>query len=495
MSDDTWGDEPTTSAPPPDQRQVITPEEYVVGCCLLDDGASLTQALAAGLASTDLGEAHLAQIFSAAAHLSRSGTPVSDSTIIELLGGQAPVSTILRITDPSHLPTTAHFAHHLRHVIDEAERRRLLRAAKQVQEAIVARASPEEIRGLWPTAITRSQSSPALRRITLRDRPAEPVTRLFLAGKPIATPGNLMTLISRAKTGKTATLGAATAAIITAASGTATLSDNLGFTATNPNGHAVIVIDTEQSPFDAWTCYSRTMARAGTDQDPDWLYHYCLVGHTPEQLKQALDTIITQAKAKHTSIFCVILDGVADFVNSVNDEAECNGFVNWLRERTVAHDCPAICVIHSNEGVKTGDDGRGHLGKQLTRKAESNLLLRKTSDVTTITSEKQRKAPITEQDGIAFRWDDTQQRHVSCERQEGKPSAGRKRQHTIAEFMECIPAKTAKPLPGTQIHRLAATVSDIKINTFKDLLAAAAREGELERVFDEKAGYLYRRAV
>lgn len=61
-----------------------------------------------------------------------------------------------------------------------------------------------------------------------------------------------------------------------------------------------------------------------------------------------------------------------------------------------------------------GDDGRGHLGKQLTRKAESNLLLKKEEDVTVITSEKQRKAPITAADGVAFKWSNGKGMHVSC---------------------------------------------------------------------------------
>ena len=335
------------------------------------------------------------------------------------------------------------------------------------------------------------------RRVRASAPPPEPQTRLLLAGKPICTPGNITTLISRAKTGKTATLGAATAAVITAAAGTGALKpDNLGFTATNPEGHAVIVIDTEQSPYDAYTCYKRSLDRAGAADDPKWLYHYSLVGLSPTLLKTALDEAITVAKKECGAVFILILDGVADFVESVNDEAECNGFVNWLRERTVNHDCPAICVIHSNEGVKTGDDGRGHLGKQLTRKAESNLLLRKTDEITTITSEKQRKAPITEADGIAFRWSEADQRHISCAAADNpKKSGGRKRLHTIHEFWDCLPKAGQPPMTGTALHRFALQIADIKPNTFKDLLADAAKDGLLVRSYDPKTGYAYAQAA
>lgn len=355
--------------------------------------------------------------------------------------------------------------------------------------------SLEALFRLPPGVVQKTEKTSRLtgRRVSATNPPKEPVTRLFLAGKPIATPGNHTTIVSRAKTGKTATLGAATAAIITAATKTGSLKpDNLGFTAANPEGHAVIVIDTEQSPFDAYTCYKRALDRAGEKDDPKWLYHYTLVGMAPEDLKAATDEAIKLAAEECGAVFILILDGVADFVNSVNDEAECNGVERWVRERTVVHNCPIICVIHSNEGVKTGDDGRGHLGKQLTRKAESNLLLKKVNDITTITSDKQRKAPITEADGISFRWSDADQRHVSCEN-EGKPKkvGGRQRLHTIQEFWDCLPKPGATPMTGTALHRFAMQIADIKPNTFKDLLAQAAKEGLLDRTYDAKTGYAY----
>lgn len=282
------------------------------------------------------------------------------------------------------------------------------------------------------------------RKVKVSNPPAEPITRLFLAGKPIATPGNLVTIISKAKTGKTAALGGAVAAII-AASLNRTDLDTLGFTASNPDNKAVVVIDTEQSPFDAWTCYQRSLKRAETETDPEWLHHYALVGYSVPQLKRALAlsakiivnpvaTPETTPSTQSKGIFCIILDGVADFVLSVNDEAESSEFISELRALSVQYDCPIICVIHSNEAVKAGDDGRGHLGKQLTRKAESNLLLKKVGDVTVITSEKQRKAPITEDDGIAFKWSDAEQRHVTCQSgASAKDEAKRDRLREIAD--------------------------------------------------------------
>ncbi len=102
-----------------------------------------------------------------------------------------------------------------------------------------------------------------------------------------------------------------------------------------------------------------------------------MVGLGYAELRNSLPGILRSAARRHGGIFTLILDGVADFVPSVNDEVACNAFISWLRSISVEFNTPILCVIHSNEGIKSGDDGRGWLGKELTRKAESNLLLKK----------------------------------------------------------------------------------------------------------------------
>jgi len=250
-------------------------------------------------------------------------------------------------------------------------------------------------------------------RLKLSMPPPEAIPRIFLAGKPIATPANLVSVISKAKTGKTASVGAIIAAAIVAANGN-TNADTLKFTASNPAGKALLLIDTEQSPYDAWACYHRILKRAQTEEDPSWIHAYACAGHDPLALMSTLRDTLAGAAKRTGGVFAVILDGVADFVADVNDLRESKSLVARLHSLAIQYDCPIICIIHSNEGFKAGDDGRGHLGKELARKSESNLLLKKVGEVTTITSEKQRKAPITEADGVAFQWSDEEGRHITC---------------------------------------------------------------------------------
>lgn len=319
-------------------------------------------------------------------------------------------------------------------------------------------------------------------RITLASKPVEPTTRLFLAGKPIATPGNLVTLISKAKTGKTATIGGVVAAIIGAHFDRHDI-DTLGFTAPHTK-EALVLIDTEQSPYDAFTCHQRAFSRAGQQDDVDWFHHYALVGKPAKGLKAMLPGIMARAKAKHGAVFTLIIDGVADLVDSVNDEAECNTLITWLRAIAVEYDCPVICVIHSNEAKMSGDDGRGHLGKQLTRKAESNLLLKKTGEITVITSEKQRKAPITEADGVAFMWSDEAQRHVSCQPGDlpQRDKGGRPKGCTF-EMLESIWPKTAdKALTMPQLLKYAKDEEDVSESTLRRIIKEAVQTGQLTKI-------------
>jgi hypothetical protein len=113
-------------------------------------------------------------------------------------------------------------------------------------------------------------------------------------------------------------------------------------------------------------------------------------------------------------VHAVFLDGVADFVADPNAGDECFPFVDWLHGLAIKYDCPIFTVLHLNPGT---EKSRGHLGSQLERRAETNLVLEKDAETgrTVIFSTKQRRAPILKADGPCFRWDDMAAMHVSVE--------------------------------------------------------------------------------
>jgi hypothetical protein len=188
----------------------------------------------------------------------------------------------------------------------------------------------------------------------------------------------------------------------------------LGLAASNPSGLAVVHVDTEQAPADHWRVIDVAKHRAEISTAPAWLHSYATAGWSATDRRAMLPHMLRLAKKLHGGVLAVFLDGVADFINDPNDGEECFPFVDSLQALAVEHDCPIFGVLHLNPGT---EKSRGHLGSQLERRAETNLIMERDADTgrTVVYSTKQRRAPILKADGPCFRWDDAKQMHVSVE--------------------------------------------------------------------------------
>jgi hypothetical protein len=91
----------------------------------------------------------------------------------------------------------------------------------------------------------------------------KPAPRYAIDRVTVCTAGNLTTISAPAKQGKSAAISAMIAATFATAQ-----ADCLSFGSSNPHGHAVIHIDTEQSPFDHWELNNLTQRRAGRPLPP-----------------------------------------------------------------------------------------------------------------------------------------------------------------------------------------------------------------------------------
>jgi len=234
---------------------------------------------------------------------------------------------------------------------------------------------------------------------------------VFALGKTvIGTPGNIVSTLAQAKAGKTAFIGAA----IGSTMGTSSDCDFLGLSGQNPSGLAVVHVDTEQASHDHYKVIRTSMRRAHLEGAPKWLHSYATAGLSPSERRRLLPHMLKAAKAEYGGIHSVFLDGVADFVNDPNDGKECFAFVDWLQAQAVKYDCPIFAVLHHNPN---SEKGRGHLGSQLERRSETNLMLEKDSATgrTVVYSTKQRRAPIPKADGPCFRWDDQAVMHVTVQ--------------------------------------------------------------------------------
>ena len=270
-----------------------------------------------------------------------------------------------------------------------------------------------------------------------------------LAGTCICTPGNLTSFTGAAKNGKSAAIGAVVASALPHTEG----ADLLGFTSSNPDHTALLWFDSEQSPDDFWHCVHRAVKRAGLQKPPAWLHAYSLTGLGHKRAWEAVQAAMEAASDKHDGLHSILIDGFADMVADVNDPAESNDFIAELHEVAIERACSIIGVIHFNPG---GEKTRGHLGSQLERKAETNLRLDKSDQVTTIWSDKQRRAPIPKGSGPCFAWDETAGMHVTvASRGSAKDAAEQESLQALAEeVFSSHPSMRYSDLQTTLTERL-----------------------------------------
>ena len=246
------------------------------------------------------------------------------------------------------------------------------------------------------------------RRFNALNEISRPSPVYWLGGIVICTRGNLTTILSSPKTGKTAFVRAMQASVIGAENG----GDFLGIKSSNPHGLALIHVDTEMSPWDHHEGCRRTLQRARVSDAPDWFRSYGLTGCGTRDLVASLKIILADSSLECGGVHSVFIDGLADFVSDVNDGAESNAIVSLIQSQAIEYDCPIVCVLHKNPH---GEKGRGHLGSNLERKSETNIDLQKTGDATLVWSDKNRGAPIPKERGHWFCWSPEERMHVSGE--------------------------------------------------------------------------------
>lgn len=248
-------------------------------------------------------------------------------------------------------------------------------------------------------------------RFDIARKPSEATPIYYLGDVPICTAGNLSTLLAQPKAGKTAFLGAMIASVIKPDH---VVCDTFGLRSANPEGRALLHFDTEQSPHDHWSVVACAMRRAQITEQPQWLRSYCLTGTNPVALFMAVMAQITLMRNVFGGIHSVLLDGYAELVLDVNDPKESQNLVTELHKFAISAACPIIGVLHYNPG---SEKGRGHLGSQLERRAETNLALSKSSGsvLTDVWSDKQRKEPIPKGQGPSFAWNVELQMHTSVD--------------------------------------------------------------------------------
>ena len=130
----------------------------------------------------------------------------------------------------------------------------------------------------------------------------------------------------------------------------------------------ILHFDTEQGNFHAQKVFRRVLDMSGLENQ---CYRtYGLRRLSPKERLNAIDYAIRM----NDNIGLVVIDGIADLVNDVNNIDESNFVVQKLMKWTEVYNCHIMTVIHTNWG---STKPTGHLGSALQKKCETEIHLEK----------------------------------------------------------------------------------------------------------------------
>lgn len=160
------------------------------------------------------------------------------------------------------------------------------------------------------------------------ERPFEmPAAIISIDGEIISTAGNVTTIAGQAKSGKSAVISALLAGSIAPKGGVV---DTLGFTVLyNENYKAVLHFDTEQSDYNHYKTFSSIYRRAGRQKDVDNFRSFNLRKYPFADRRKFIEESCTLYGLQCSGMFLTVIDGIADLLNSPNDEEESNGLIDW----------------------------------------------------------------------------------------------------------------------------------------------------------------------
>ena len=230
-------------------------------------------------------------------------------------------------------------------------------AIKQANEAEISHGNPDSTRLAKMREDRRVRPTDAVE--------ADPVV-LWVQGDtgpvPFGTLGNFSMITGKAKTKKSFTLCLTVAPAIHGSHYAAG-----PFTCEMPaDKYRVAYFDTEQGKHRVWKAVKRACRLAGVD-DPPHLEYYNLRADSTKDRVLFINYILTDCNPDK-NIGLVIIDGCRDLVHDFNDPKEATELATHFMQWTANAQCHLITVLHQN---KADTNARGHVGAELTNKAET----------------------------------------------------------------------------------------------------------------------------
>ena len=142
----------------------------------------------------------------------------------------------------------------------------------------------------------------------------------------------------------------------------------------DPSKWGALYIDTEQAKADLQRCMHRVPKLCGFTPDNLFVYQLRKAPTINERLELSLEAI----EMYKDKISLVVIDGLADLGNDINDRGEFLAIILKLMSLSEAHNLHIHFILHEN---KSGTDARGHIGTEATNKSETVLQYAKHSEM------------------------------------------------------------------------------------------------------------------
>ena len=215
---------------------------------------------------------------------------------------------------------------------------------------------------------------------------------LKVHGSVIGTLGNFSASIGKAKSKKTFNVSAIVAAALK--NGTV-----LSYTAELPeNRRKILYVDTEQSSYHCAKVAKRILRMAGlpTGRNHKDLEFLVLRKYTPEERI----AIVREAIYRTENVGLVVIDGIRDMVYDINSPRESMKVISLLMTWTGERHIHIHTILHQNKG---DENASGHIGTELSNKAETVLQVEKDENVPDISTVKAAHIRAMNFEPFAFR--------------------------------------------------------------------------------------------
>lgn len=231
--------------------------------------------------------------------------------------------------------------------------------------------------------------------IKATDTYSTPPQIIWVDNSTIATLGNFSASTGKAKAKKTFNVSAIVAASLSN-------SKVLNYRACLPEGkRRILYVDTEQSRFHCHNVLERILKLANlpTTVDNENLDFICLREYAPSTRIEVIDYALRQNKGYGL----VIIDGIRDLLVDINSPCESVVVINKMMEWSSRYNLHIHCVLHLNKG---DNQVRGHIGTEMSNKAETVLVINKNLANPNISEVKALNIREKEFDPFAFRVND-----------------------------------------------------------------------------------------